>query len=68
MIFGSVKDEILELVDSLLGVFRIEIVARQLGAHLEPKACGLLGTCRKEDPIIRSFHLASEVNGASCLQ
>ena len=40
VIYGLVEDGILELLDNHLGVFRVKIVAGQLGAHLEPKACG----------------------------
>ena len=39
-----------------------------MGAHIEPKACGILGTYRQEDPIVSSCHLGSKLNSAPCLQ
>lgn len=68
MIFGSVKDVILELLDSCLGTFRAKIIVGKLRAHLEPKTCGCLGSFRKEDPIVSFYHLISEVNCEPCLQ
>ena len=38
VIFGSVKEGILELLYGCLGAFQAEIVAGQLGTHLEPNA------------------------------
>ena len=56
VIFGSLTEGILELLDGYLEAFQVEIVARQLGAHLEPKACGALESFKKEDPTSRSCH------------
>ena len=68
VIFDSVKEAIVELLDSRLGAFRAEIVAEQVGAHPEPETCGSLGSFWKEDPTTSFCRLGSKVNGASCFQ
>ena len=57
MIFSSVKEGILELLYGLRGASQTEIIAGQLGAHLEPKAGATLGSFKKEDLIVSSCHL-----------
>ena len=42
------------LLDGSLGAFHAKFVAGQLGAHLEPKACGSLESIRKDTPIVSS--------------
>ena len=66
MIFGSVKETIVEFLDSRLGAFRAKIVAEQVGAHLEPEACGPLGSFWKEDPTASFCSLGSKVNDEPC--
>ena len=68
MTFGSVKEWILELLDGRPRAFRAEILAGQLGAHLEPKACGSLESFKKEDPMSSSCLLESEGSFAPCPQ
>ena len=56
----------LKLLDGHLGAFQTEVVLRQLGAHLEPKACEPLESFRKQDPVVSSCHLGSKGSFASC--
>ena len=60
-IFSSDKEGILELLDGRLRALRDEIVTGWLGDLLEPKACGSLESFRKEDHIVSSCQLGSEV-------
>ena len=68
VIFGLVKEGISEILDGRLGAFHIEIVAGQLGAHLELKAFGALESIGKEDPTTSTCRMGSEVVYASCFK
>ena len=66
MVFHSTKERTLGALGSRLGAFRVGIVVGQLGAHLEPKACGSLESFKKEDPTVSSFHWDLEGSFAPC--
>ena len=68
MIFSSVTERILKLLDSRLRAFRAEIVTGKLEARLEPNANGSLKSFKKEDPIVNSCYLRPEVGYVPCLQ
>ena len=68
LIFGTVKEGILELLDSRLKDFRVEIATGQLGAPLGPSVYRSLGSVGREYPVISSCSQGSEVGYAPCLQ
>ena len=68
VIFGTVKEGILELLDSRLEAFRTEIAARKLGAPMRPNVYGSLGSLGREDPVVSSHHQGSDVGYAPFLQ
>ena len=51
VIFGSVREAIVELMDSHLEAFKAGIVSGQIGARLDPDSYGVQGSIREEDPI-----------------
>ena len=54
VMFGTIKEGIIELMDERLRYFRVDIVAGQIGARTaslrEYKACGALEFFRAKDP------------------
>ena len=59
VIFGSVREAIMELLDSSLEAFRAGIVSRQFGARLEPDSYGSQGSIREGSPIFSTCHPGS---------
>ena len=68
VIFGSVREAIVELMDSHLEAFKAGIVSGQVGARLDPDSYGIQGSIGKGDPISSFCHQGTGVSGASCLQ
>lgn len=68
VIFGSVREAIMELLDNRLEAFRAGIVLGQFGARLEPDSYGSQGSISEGDPIFSSCHQGSGVSGAPCPQ
>ena len=54
--FGSVREAIVELMDSHLEAFRAGIVSRQIGARIEPDAYRVQGSIGDGNPISNFFH------------
>ena len=63
VIFGSVREAIVELMDSHLEAFRAGIVSGQIRARLEPDAYGFQGSIRDGVPIFSTCHQGSGVGG-----
>ena len=68
VIFGSVREAVVELIDSHLEAFRAGIVSGQFGARLEPGSYGDRGSIREGDSISDFYHQGSGVSGAPCLR
>ena len=67
MIFGSIKEGIMEPLEDRFGDFKVEIATGQLWDHRELKACGAQENFGKEDPFASSCHEGLKVDYASCL-
>ena len=68
VIFGSVREAIVELMNSHLEAFKAEIIAGQFGARLDSDSYGVRGSIREGDPISCFCHRGTGVSGTSCLQ
>ena len=68
VIFGSVREAIVELMDSHLEAFKAGLVSGQIGARLGPESYGVQGSIREGDPISSSCHQGAGVSGEFCLQ
>ena len=68
VIFCSVEEGNLEILDGHLSVFQDKIVAGKSGDHLDPRACGSVESFGKEDPIASSCHMGSEEGYEPCFQ
>ena len=63
VIFGSVREAIVELMGSHLKALGAGAVSGQFGAHLEPDSHGSQGSIRKGSPIFSTCHPGSGVSG-----
>ena len=68
VIFGSIKEAIVELIDNHPKAFRTGTVSGQIGARLEPDPYGVQGSIREGVPIFSSYHQGTGVSGAPCIQ
>lgn len=72
VMFGTIKEEIMELLNERLRDFRPKITAGQLGdrtlSHRVSKDCGSPKLFVEEDPIAIPYSEGSKVRYASCLR